>query len=415
MPKIDSYFRSDIGKKRSNNEDFSGAFEPQKGRPLNQSGRLYVIADGMGGHQQGEKASAYAGETLLKIYYEAPEIPPERRLRDILKQVNQNLITYGEKNLPKGELTGTTMVTAVVRNGKLLVANVGDSRAYLLRGGKIRQITRDHSLVGELVRAGTITEAEARQSKYRNRLSRSIGTDPNLEVDIHPLVPLRSGDIILLCTDGLTQYASSQDILDAAHGNAKEIAERLIRFANERGGSDNITALVIQYGKKFAFPAAWPVRKFALIGAGMLMLAAFSFLAWWGASEWDTYPNPTTPTLTASALFTISPTPTASPSSTSTSIMTETVQPSVSETPAPTVSSETATISPLMECEYTVVSGDSTSVIAGKFEVTLDQVFRQDGTQENMSTIYPGEILIIKGILAETCANGGGSIYSGSP
>lgn len=408
MPTITSHFQSDIGKKRANNEDSCGAVEPHNRHELNQSGLLYVIADGMGGHERGEVSSKYTVETLLKVYYEAPKIPPEKRLRDIIQQINQNLYVYAKENLQSGEKTGTTFVAAVVRKGKLLVANAGDSRAYLLRDGKIKQITRDHTFVGELVRAGTITEEEARESKYRNRLSRSVGADPKLEVDIHPPIPLRRGDIILLCTDGLTGYASPQDILDAAHGDPEEIVERLIRFANDRGGSDNVTVSVIKYGEKITLPFALPIRKLALVGAGMLVLAAFVFLGWFGASRLVNY----LATPTATATFTPSPSLTA--------IFTDTPSPQPPETAEPAPSKEilTLTTTPepptapmgLVNCEYTVRPNDTASRIAVQFGANLDRVFRQDGTRENMNSINPGEILIIKDITADVCTNNGGII-----
>ena len=419
MPKISSFFRSDIGKKRTNNEDRSDAFEPQDSRELNQSGRLFVVADGMGGHQQGEKASSFAVETLLKVYYEAPQIPPEKRLTDIIKQINLKLIEYSEKNLPRGERTGTTLVAAVVRQGKLLVANVGDSRAYLIRDGRVKQITRDHSLVAEMVRAGTLSEAEARESKFRNRLSRSVGGSPNLEVDIHPPIRLRRGDIVLLCTDGLTGYVSEKDILQSAHGSAEEIAERLIRLANERGGADNITASIIRYGELLLLPFGLTVRKLSLIGAGILTLAAFVFLGWFTASNWNLIFPPPTPT--SSPTFTASPTATELPTFTFTPTLnlTQTLTTPVSVTPFPTMT-ETSTSSPvstsppqnseLVDCEYTVVSGDYANRIAGKFGVALEQIFREDNSQGNMSQIVAGETLIIKGVTTDICTQNNGVV-----
>ncbi len=418
MPKINSYFRSDIGKKRDNNEDNSGAFEPQDSRELNQSGRLFIVADGMGGHQQGEKASSFAVETLLKVYYEAPEIPPEKRLRDIIKQINQKLIEYSEKNLPRGERTGTTLVAAVVRKGKLLIANVGDSRAYLIRDGNVKQITRDHSLVAEMVRAGTLSEAEARESKFRNRLSRSVGGSPNLDVDIHPPIRLRRGDIILLCTDGLTGYVSEKDILESMHGDTKDIAERLISLANERGGADNITASVIRYGEPLPLPFELTVRKLSLIGAGILTLAAFVFLGWFTASNWISIFPPPTPTPSPSV--TAFPSPTASPTSTFTPTVdltqtlvtpvSETPTPEITQTPEPPVSTEANTNSGLVNCAYTVLSGDYVNRIAGKFGVAPEQVFREGDVQNNMGEIFPGDILIIKGVSSEVCAQNNGVV-----
>ncbi len=419
MPKIDSYFRSDIGKKRANNEDNSGAFEPQDPHELDQSGRLFIVADGLGGHQQGEKASSFAVETLLKVYYEAPEIPPEKRLHNIITQINQKLIEYSEKNLPRAERTGTTLVTAVVRKGKLLIANVGDSRAYLVRDGRIKQITRDHSLVAEMVRAGTLSEAEARESKYRNRLSRSVGGSADLEVDIHPPISLRRGDIILLCTDGLTGYASEKDILQATYGNSKDIAERLISLANDRGGADNITASVIRYGEPLPLPIGLPRRKLAWVSAGIITLAAFAFLGWFGASRGISIFA--TPTQTASFTFTASPSGTAFPTSTFTPTLnsaqnlttsiSETLSPTVTQTLTPPLATDPPVNSDLVDCEYMVLTGEYVYGIAGKFDATREQIFRIDGTQEEMSSVLAGEKLIIKGITVDVCIQNNGAIH----
>ncbi|MBE7536708.1 MAG: protein phosphatase 2C domain-containing protein [Anaerolineales bacterium] len=415
MPQIHSYNRSDIGKKRDNNEDYSKSYEPLTSRELNQSGRLYVVADGMGGHQQGEKASSFAVETLLKFYYEAPKIPPEKRLNDIIKQINLKLVEYSEKNLPRGEKTGTTLVVAVIRQGKFLVANVGDSRAYLIRDEKIKQITRDHSFVAEMVRAGTLSEAEARESKYRSRLSRSVGGAADLEVDIHPPTRLRRGDIILLCTDGLTGHVSEKDILQSVHGSAKDIAERLIALANERGGTDNVTASVIKYGDPMALPFGLTTRRLVLTGAGLLALVAFAFFGWLAVSNWTSIfppPNQTSsPTLTASpsaaASFTLSFSPTVE--------LTLTLAPPATETPSPPINESPAlpsTESPppgVVDCKYIVAPGDYVNRIAGKFGVGGEQVFREDGTQNDMGIIQVGETLIIKGIASDACVNGGGA------
>ena len=406
MPAIDSYFRSDIGLKRTNNEDAAAAHEPKEPRQLKKSGRLYVVADGLGGHQLGEKASNYAVETLLKVYYEAPDIPPEKRLRDIIQQINQNLISFARKKMSAGEKTATTVVTAVLRNNTLLVANVGDSRAYILRDGKIRQITNDHSLVGEMVRAGTITDAEAQQSNLRNRLSRSVGSDPKLEVELYAPIPLRTGDIILLCTDGLTQYATGQVLLDAASsGTARKIVERLIRFAKERGGSDNITVSVIKFGWKSTLLKAKTIKFIAAVMLSLLMLTVFSVLGWHLLTSQSAFFKATaTPTLLPTLTATQTPTPTPTQTATLTVELTQTASPIPSDTPS--VSS--APDNSLVNCEYTVQTGEFVNKIAGKFQTSRDQIFRQDGSQENLELIYPGEILIIKDISSETCVNGGG-------
>lgn len=408
MSKIDSHFQSDIGQKRTNNEDAVGAFKPKDDHQLRRSGRLYVVADGMGGHQMGEKASAYTVETLLKTYYEAPEIPPEKRLRDIILQINQYLITFARQNLVSGEKVGTTVVAAVVRNDTLQVAHVGDSRAYLLRNGELQQLTRDHSFVNELIRAKAITEEEAQQSPYRNRLLRSVGgSDANLEVDVSEPIPLHPGDLILLCTDGLTQYASAQDILAITHhGDAHEIVERLIQFANGRGGTDNITACIIKVGTRFSFPAFFSVkspRKIpAIIGAGILALAFLTFMGINLAKRLAVPQATATPTVLPSQI----PNPTQT--ATSIPIISTPILP-----PVETIVSLPA-VEELVDCQYTVQEGDIASAIVLMFGTDMNHLFYEDGSRDDFETIFAGNLLILNDISAEACANGNGESLASS-
>lgn len=404
MTAIHSFYLSDPGRKRANNEDAVGAFEPQDARQLRQSGRLYVVADGLGGHAKGEQASQLVVDSLLKLYYEAPEIPPEKRLRDIIQGVHQKLIA-ARRTMASGEKMATTVVAAVVRNDTLQVAHVGDSRAYLLRDGELQQLTRDHSFIGEMMRAGAVTEQEAMQSPYRNRLTRSVGgSDGPLEVDVTPPIPLRPGDLILLCTDGLTQYATSQDLLAAAsYGTPQQIVERLIRFANARGGSDNITVSVVQYGKKSALPASLPSWKtLAAVGAGALTLMMLAFLGWYA---FVMRPASLVPTATPTASPTFTPTITITPEPT----LTLTPSPEPSETPSPAATDAAApTPEALVDCRYTVQNGDIASQIVEKFGTDLAHLFREDGTQGGFDLIKAGEILLLNDIPNSACLNGGG-------
>jgi serine/threonine protein phosphatase PrpC len=402
MTKITSYFHSDIGQKRTNNEDAVGAFEPRDDHQLRRSGRLYVVADGMGGHQMGEKASAYAVEAILQAYYEAPEVPPGKRLRDIIQQINEYLITFARQNFISGEKLGTTIVVAVVRNGTLQIAHVGDSRAYLIRNGEVQQLTRDHSFVNELIRAKAITEEEAQQSPYRNRLLRSVGgSDAQSEVDITEPIPLQTGDMILLCTDGLTQYASTQDILNVtSRSNPRDAVERLIQFANDRGGTDNITACVVKYGSGLVIPtfgAYKPSRKTLVsIGAGFLILVLLLVL---GINFTGRY------VIGKVALTsTLLPTETTIPKQTATStptIATPTLRPTDVIVTSPTVEG-------LVDCKYTVRDGDFAGGIVESFGTDLQHLFYEDGSQDDFYTIYPESILILDDISVEACINGGG-------
>ena len=426
MQKIESYCLTDKGLKREINEDSVGSHEPQDATQIKKSGCLYVVADGLGGHEYGEKASALAVETLLKVYFEAPDIVPEKRLRDIIQQVNQSLISFTKKNLQDGQKTATTVVAAVVRKNSLMAANVGDSRAYLIRDGKIRQVTNDHSLVGELVRAGTISEVEAQESKFKNRLSRSVGSDPKLEVELYPPIPLRQGDIILLCTDGLTQYATAQILLEAvSRGTSKEIAERLIRFAKSKGGTDNITAAVIKYGKRSNLIGSKKFKLVTLALLGLLSLAAISVLGWYiFTGPTGLYKQTATPTaspsITSTLTATVTPTFTSTPTVTETPLLPGelTQTQTASSMPDATLTPEiidTRTINPLPNCEYVVKAGDIANNIAATFQTTIEQIFRQDDTQQNMNEIKADEILIIKNISPEVCANGGGVVSTQAP
>jgi len=403
MPTIDSFFLTDPGQKRANNEDCVGANEPTDSRQLKQSGRLYVVADGLGGHQMGEKASKYAVDTLLDLYYEAPEIPPEKRLRDIIQQVNQNLIATARRELGSGEKMATTVVAAVLRENTVQIANVGDSRAYLIRDNEIHQVSRDHSFVGELIRSGTITEEEAQQSRYRNRLTRSLGGgDVNVEVDVTPPITLRPGDILILCTDGLTLYASSRDLLAyASRGSAQSIVERLVRFANVHGGSDNITVAVVKYGSKSALPAmpSWKIIAAAGAGALILFLLAFFGLRFAGRLATST----ATPTLTASPLpiLTLTPEPT----------LTATLSPTETSLPLEITASPTP-VETMVDCQYTVQSDEIAGRIVEMFGTDFSHLFRQDGTQDDFAIINLGEILILNDISNDACVNGGGESIS---
>jgi PPM family protein phosphatase len=407
MLKLDTFVRSDPGKVRTNNEDAFGAAVPRDPQPLNQSGHLYVVADGMGGHQAGEYASRFAVDTLLRAYYRQPQLPPEKRLREIFLEINQGLIDYTKENLQPGEHTGTTLLAAVLRGDKLWVANVGDSRMYLVREGGIRQITRDHTVVAELVRAGSMRKEEAAWSTQRNRLSRSIGIESRLDVDVFPSIPLRRGDILLLCSDGLTQYATSDILLAAAHGEAKEITEHLIKFANDCGGSDNITVYVIRVEAVADRYAGLSSSRYAVIAAGLVIFLAILLLAWIGFSLWQG--SPPVPTGTATLMPTASSLPTDS-LMTPSFLLTEQAAPppgaDLTGTPAVTISPTSS----LPDCNFTVAEGNTTAGIAARFGATLDQVYRQDGTQDDMGAIRTGEVLVIKGVSVEACVNGGGVV-----
>jgi serine/threonine protein phosphatase PrpC len=236
---------TDVGRKRGHNEDYVDAFSPPDPAKRRQKGELFIVADGMGGHQAGEVASKSAVQTISHEYY----ADPEREIAGSLSRAIQRasaLIYQQAQESPSRAGMGTTVVAAVVRGQELCLANVGDSRAYLMRNGAIKQVTRDHSFVEEQIRAGILTREEARTHPQRNVITRALGAGPDIEVDTYcgKLVP---GDTLLLCTDGLSEYVQAEEIQTIlSQHSPQETIPRLIAMANERGGNDNITALVIQ-------------------------------------------------------------------------------------------------------------------------------------------------------------------------
>ena len=236
---------SDIGKRKENNEDYITFFIPEKEKEKLESGSLFVLADGVGGASRGEVASKYAADLVLFEYYQNTKDKPAERLQAAFKKASADIHSYAEET-DRYTKMATTMVAAVIHNNKLIVANVGDSRAYIIRQGRIKQLTHDHSVVAEMVRNGTMTEEEAEKSSIRNRLSRSIGGEKNVEVDVFPAYDLEIGDKIILCSDGLSRYAKSEDLVRMTEGSLKDAAERLIRFANHQGGVDNISVCLVE-------------------------------------------------------------------------------------------------------------------------------------------------------------------------
>jgi protein phosphatase len=240
---------TDQGQVRKNNEDAVWV-DPELG--------LLIVADGMGGHQSGEVASGMAITAIHENYKSlaAADNPGEtadkklsaatNRLAFCVKIANQMIFEAGKK-IQKDKGMGTTCTAALIADGIVSLAHVGDSRAYLVRKGEMQQITNDHSLVMDQVRQGVMTKEEAAQSNMQNILTRALGTQPEVEVDMdeHPLFP---GDRVLLCSDGLFKDMSEDDIQATMSGEAdpRSLVHTLVQKANEAGGRDNITAAVGQ-------------------------------------------------------------------------------------------------------------------------------------------------------------------------
>ena len=232
---------TDTGRKRERNED---TFLVDDER------RLFVVADGMGGHVGGEIASQMAVETIGSVLdrVERHEITllGQDLLRFAFRAANRQVFEHALEAFPGHEI-GTTAVALLFGRTHVAIAHVGDSRAYRIRDGKIERLTHDHSVVGEHVRAGLLTEEEARKHPRRNWILRSVGYQKDVEVDAC-VTPVRPGDRFLLCSDGLSGLVEDGEMpaIAGPASGVEDAAARLVALANDRGGDDNITVLVVQ-------------------------------------------------------------------------------------------------------------------------------------------------------------------------
>ena len=236
--------KTDLGRVRENNEDKFDFYEPEDPAVLATKGCFYGIADGMGGHNAGQIACELALKTIIQSYYAGPSPDAEACLRRAIDEANA-LIFDTAQMIPDRHGMGTTLTAAIVRDDQVLIAQVGDSRAYLIREGRITQITQDHSWVAEQVRLGAMSLEEAQSSPFRNIITRSIGTAATVEADL-TMHPLRVGDILVLCSDGLSGHVDPGEIQRMVQEHSPSVAAaRLVEQANERGGRDNITTMVL--------------------------------------------------------------------------------------------------------------------------------------------------------------------------
>lgn len=236
--------KTDLGRVRENNEDKFDFFEPEDPAVLATKGAFYAVADGMGGHSAGQIASELALKTVMQAYYTSRSADTDSSLRVAIQEAN-SLVFDTAQAIPDRQGMGTTMTVAVVRDDQLTIAQVGDSRAYLLRDDQITQITQDHSWVAEQVRSGAMSVDEAQSSPFRNIITRSVGTAQTVEADLTTQA-MQAGDTVLLCSDGLTGHVSPEGIAAVLREyTPSAAASRLIEEANANGGRDNITVVVL--------------------------------------------------------------------------------------------------------------------------------------------------------------------------
>jgi len=242
---------TDTGRQREANEDSYFSRAP-----------LFAVADGMGGAQAGEVASRMAVDAFDRLV-DTDELPPEELLRRTAKEANREIFELAQGDASRSGM-GTTLTAALVHGSEISFGHVGDSRAYVFREGKLKQITNDHSLVEELRRQGKLTRDQAAEHPQRSVITRALGPEPDVLVDTMTF-SARAGDVFLLCSDGLTTMLADEEVATIVAGgeNLTMIARRLVREANERGGRDNITVVLFRLD---ATDAEVPAEGETLIG-----------------------------------------------------------------------------------------------------------------------------------------------------
>ena len=245
-PYLQSHLLSDVGKKREKNEDSCIMCIPEPATLADERGMMFAVADGMGGASAGEYASRMALHTLNSAYFKGPAQPIPTALRAAVESANEKIFEESENN-PEYSGMGTTVSAVVVQGDWAYIAQVGDSRVYLLRERSgIHQLTHDHSLVAEQVRSGLISEEEARNHALKNLITRAVGIKESVRVDLFA-IHLKPQDTLLICSDGLCNMVSDSDIAAAlALGDLKYCTRKLVEQALEGGGIDNITAVTLR-------------------------------------------------------------------------------------------------------------------------------------------------------------------------
>lgn len=236
------YSSTDVGKKRNHNED-SFLSAPEMG--------LFAVADGMGGHQGGEQASRIAVQTLKSQVNELPDEATREQILEALCRATQAsgaaIFEHAQAN-PDLHGMGTTLTALWIQRGRAYLSHVGDSRAYLYRDGQAQQLSDDHTWVHEQVSAGMMTEEEAKEHKFRHVITRSVGFEREVVVD-GAVLPVQPGDCYVLCSDGLSNYLPTDELGQILCTNYyRDVPKLLVELANERGGEDNVTVVLLKFG-----------------------------------------------------------------------------------------------------------------------------------------------------------------------
>ena len=394
---------SDVGRARDHQEDTVGVFTPTDPSLLARKGQLLIIADGMGGHNAGEVASQTAVAEIQRSYFASATDDISASLHQALLTANQAVRQFSQGDAGRQGM-GTTAAVVVVRAREVQIANIGDSRVYLLRGGAITQITQDHSWVAEQVRAGVLTPEQARSHPQRNVITRALGSDATVTPDLFSGV-LQQGDVLLVCSDGLSNLVNSAELLEIAGQAAPEqAARRLVDLANERGGGDNISVILARAEIPESAPVTVVRRRppIALLGIAALILVAAGVVAAILLTRGEgaggrtptpvasaTLPVPAAVTAVAATETILAATETAtSPAILTAPVSAGTIQPTAtlkaSDTPSPTLTPRPATQIPTATRTPRVTL---TPTLAGGF-MTAPQLLKPD----DGFTAYQGQV-----------------------
>ena len=263
MMTLEFHCASDTGRARNNNEDSA---------VIDEATALVVLADGMGGYNAGEVASGMCtsfiktelGRWLAEASESATDTDVRRAMDICVDNANRAIFNAANSN-PQYAGMGTTLVVGVFRDNRLLLGHVGDSRCYRQRSGRLVQITHDHSLLQEQIDSGLITAEQAKHAQHKNLVTKALGIDPSVEPEIHEY-PTQPGDIYLLCSDGLCDMVEDDDIgmtLQALGGNLKLAAQQLVQMANDNGGRDNVSVILVRVLREYPGPRGVMAKVFA--------------------------------------------------------------------------------------------------------------------------------------------------------
>lgn len=256
---LEYFGASDIGMVRVENQDSFGKFPPDNLNTYSEKGQLFIVADGIGGHAGGKTASSLAVETIKNVFFNSNTNETAVNLRKAVEEANA-AIHHTAKTSEKFNRMGTTCTAMVIKDNSAVIAQVGDSKVYRIDKGKIEQLTMEHTQLNEMLKEKILTQEEAKNYPSKSVLSRALGIEDKVKVDIINNIVLENGQIFVLCTDGLAKVDKEEILNIAAKYSPEESCKRLINLANERGGKDNVTVQVIRINDKVVHSTS-PVKE----------------------------------------------------------------------------------------------------------------------------------------------------------